>query len=354
VSTSGPAPRPDSPPVWSAGKESPARLLVSLPALDEAATIADVIEAIPREIVGIGEVRVLVVDDGSADETASLARAAGAHVIRHDVTRGVGAAFQTALAHARESGADFFVTLDADGQFDPAEIPRVMAPVLEGRADCATGSRFLDPALEPEMPRMKRWGNRQVARIVSGLTGRRFADVSCGMRCYGREAVLRLNLLGKFTYTHEVLLDLCFKGLRVVEVPIRVRGEREYGESRVAGSLLRYAINTTRIIVGSYRDYNPLRFFGAIALALFVPALLLELFFFGHYLATGSFSPHKWAGFSGAGLGILSLLMVFMGMIGDMLNRHRVYLEELLYEQRRDKSARSQDSADRPGAGSVR
>lgn len=342
MSNSGPAAR-TAPPVWSAGSHSPVRLLVSLPALDEAATIADVIARIPRRLDGVGEVRVLVVDDGSRDETAALARDAGAQVIRHDATRGVGAAFQTALVHARESGVDLFVTLDADGQFDPAEIPRVMAPVLAGEADCATGSRFLDPSLEPEMPRLKRWGNRQVARIVSGLTGRRFQDVSCGMRCYGREAMLHLNLLGKFTYTHEVLLDLCFKGLRVVEVPIRVRGEREYGESRVANSLLRYAMNTMRILVGAYRDYNPLRFFGWLAAALFAPALLLELFFFGHYLATGSFSPHKWAGFAGAGLGVLSLLLVFTGMLGDMLNRHRVYLEELLYQQRRRQAVRPDD-----------
>jgi glycosyltransferase involved in cell wall biosynthesis len=350
VSTSGPAPRPSSP-VWSAGSESPARLLVSLPALDEAATVATVIAAIPRRIEGIGEVRVLVVDDGSRDATAELARRAGAEVIRHDVPRGVGAAFQTALVHARESGVDFFVTLDADGQFDPADIPRVMAPVQDGSADFATGSRFLDPALEPEMPRMKRWGNRQIARLVSRLTGRRFADVSCGMRCYGRQAMLRLNLLGDFTYTHEVLLDLCFKGLRVAEVPIRVRGEREYGTSRVAGSLLRYALNTLRILVGAYRDYKPLRFFGWTAAALFVPALAFELFFFGHYVATGSFSPHKWAGFTGGALAALALLMLFMGMIGDMLNRHRVYLEELLYEQRRRGAPEPGGRASGQGAG---
>ena len=293
------------------------------------------IAGIPRQLDGVAEVEILVVDDGSRDATADIAREAGARVIRHDVTQGVGGAFMTALGYARESGASLFVTIDADGQFDPADIPCVMAPVLRGEADFATGSRFIDPALEPEMPRMKRWGNRQVARIVSGLTGRRFEDVSCGMRCYSREAVLHLNLLGKFTYTHEVLLDLSFKGLRIVEVPIRVRGEREYGESRVAGSLLRYAINTTRILVGAYRDYNPLRFFGVLAAALFAPAVLLEGFFFGHYLVAGTFSPHLWAGFSGAALGALALLMLFMGMIGDMLNRHRVYLEELLYEQRR-------------------
>jgi hypothetical protein len=150
--------------------------------------------------------------------------------------------------------------------------------------------------------------------------------------------------MGTFTYAHEVFLDLCFKGLRIVEVPIRVRGEREYGESRVASSLARYAFNTTRILVGSYRDYKPLRFFGVVALLLFAPALLLEIFFFGHYFVTGSFSPHKWAGFGGAGLAVLALLMAFMGMIGDMLNRHRVYLEELLYEQRRGRRGSGTDS----------
>ncbi len=321
-------------------------MLVSLPALDEAATISEVIAGIPQEVDGLGPVQVLVVDDGSRDDTARLAEAAGARVLRHELSRGVGAAFQTALAFARESGADYWVTIDADGQFDTADIPRVLAPVRAGEADCATGSRFVDPAYEPEMPRSKRWGNRMVARIVSGLTRHRFEDVSCGLRCYGREAMLRLNPLGNFTYTHEVLLDLCFKGLRVVEVPIRVRGEREYGQSRVAGSLSRYALNTLRILVGVYRDYNPLRFFGGLALGLFVPALLLEAFLFGHWWLTGSFSPHKWAGFTGAGLAVLALLMVFMGMIGDMLNRHRVYLEELLYEERRRGGRRPRESRD--------
>jgi glycosyltransferase involved in cell wall biosynthesis len=348
VPTTSSALRPDSSlsRLGSDPTSRPARLLVFLPALDEASTIAGVIDAIPRVIDGVAEVSVLVVDDGSGDDTSALARQAGAQVIRHDTPRGVGAAFHTALAHARALGVDLFVTIDADGQFDPQDIPRLIAPVLAGDADLATASRFLDPALSPEMPRIKRWGNRQVARIVSRLTGRRFRDVSCGMRCYSRRALLYLNPLGTFTYTHEVFLDLCFRGLPIVEVPIRVRGEREFGSSRVAKSLVRYALHTIRILVGSYRDYKPLRFFGAAAGLLFVPALLLELFLVGHYLSTGSFSPHKWAGFTGAGLALLAVLVAFMGMIGDMLNRHRVYLEELLYEQRRRNVEPSDPAAD--------
>ena len=122
------------------------------------------------------------------------------------------------------------------------------------------------------MPRIKLWGNRMMSRLISRLAGQTFHDVSCGMRCYSRRAALHLHLLGRFTYTQEVFLNLAFKQMRIVEVPIKVRGEREYGRSRVAGSLWRYALRTAQIIFRCYRDYHPLRFFGGAALLLMLPA----------------------------------------------------------------------------------
>jgi glycosyltransferase involved in cell wall biosynthesis len=310
------------------------RLLVGIPALDEERTVAEVVRGVPRSIPGVGSVEVVVVDDGSSDRTAEVAAQAGARVIRHPRTLGVGAAFHSALVHGIENGADVIATLDADGQFDPADIPRLIEPVLSGEADFATASRFLDPDLVPDMPRIKRWGNHMMSRLISRLAGQTLHDVSCGMRCYGRRAALQLHLLARFTYTQEVVLNLAFKQLRLVEVPIRVRGRREFGESRVARSLLRYAWRTLQIIFRSYRDYHPLRFFGGIALALLLPATLLGGFLLVHWLATGQLSPHKWAGFAAAGLAVVAVLALHMGVIGDMLNRHRVYLEELLYRQR--------------------
>jgi len=313
----------------------PNRLLVAIPALDEAATLGAVLDAIPRRIDGIDEIAVLVVDDASHDTTAEIARTRDATVIRHLENRGVGAAFHTALGHALETGADFLITLDADGQFDPRDIPAVVAPVVRDEADFVTGSRFAEPALAPRMPWLKRWGNRQMSRLVSHLTGRRFHDVSCGMRCYNRRALLSLNLMGAFTYTQEVFLNLAYKRLRIAEVPIRVRGQREFGTSRVAANVPRYALLTSAILLRAYRDHHPMRFFGSLAALLLAPALTLEAFFVTHYLVFGSFSPHKWAGFSGAALALLGLGMVCMGVLGDLLNRHRIYLEELLYENRR-------------------
>lgn len=312
------------------------RLLVALPALDEEQTVADVVAGIPRSLAGVAEVEIVVVDDGSSDATAERAAAAGAHVIRHPTPRGVGAAFHSALAYGVDRGADLIVTIDADGQFDPADIPRLVRPVLEGSADFATASRFVDASLVPEMPRIKHWGNRMMSRLISRLAGQTFYDVSCGMRCYSRRAALQLHLVGRFTYTQEVVLNLAFKGLRIVEVPVRVRGEREFGESRVAGNLWRYGLRSAQIIFRAYRDYHPLRFFGSIAATLLLPALLLAGFLGWHYLATGGFTPHKWAGFTSLGLVIVALLILQVGVIGDMLSRHRIYLEELLYRQRGD------------------
>ncbi|NQU75844.1 MAG: hypothetical protein HQ546_05970, partial [Planctomycetes bacterium] len=236
------------------------------------------------------------------------------------------------------------VTIDADGQFDPQTIPALIAPVVAGEADFATASRFADPKLIPQMSRIKLWGNRLMSRLISRLIGRQFHDVSCGMRCYNLRAALNLNMTGAFTYTQEVFLNLAHKRMRMVEVPIAVEGMRKFGKSRVADNLWRYGFKTLAIIFRCYRDYNPMRFFGKIAIMLLVPGVLLELFLVIHYLLTGKFSPHKWAGFSGGALLLLGLVLFLMGVLGDMLNRHRIYLEEVLYHLR-------QMRAVPPGAG---
>jgi glycosyltransferase involved in cell wall biosynthesis len=320
------------------------RLVVAIPALNEQATIGEVIAGIPRQIEGLGSVEVVVVDDGSADGTGSTARSLGAHVLRHPVASGVGAAFHSALAYALQAGADLLVTLDGDGQFDPAHIPQLVRPVVERRADFVTASRFKDPALVPRMPAVKRWGNRLMSRIVSRLIGQRFWDVSCGMRCYSRRAIENLHVIGRFTYTQEVFLCLASKRMAMLELAVPVRGVRAVGESRVAKNVVGYAWRAGKIIVRACRDYYPLRFFTAAAAVLLVPASGLGAFLSWHFVSTGNLSPHKWAGFLAGGLLGLAVLCLHLGVVGDMMVRHRVYLEELL------SLARSAAGSERPGA----
>lgn len=306
-------------------------MLVILPALNEASTIQSVLSRVPRQLPGVDRVELLVVDDGSTDDTARLAREAGASVISHGKNMGVGAAVQSGIDEAVRRQVDLAVNIDADGQFSPEDIPKLVAPILDGRADFVTASRFKDPALRPRMPSVKRLGNWGMARIVSAIIGVRFDDVSCGFRAYSRETLLRLVLLGGFTYTQETFLVLGQKGLRLAEVPMQVRGVREVGKSRVASNLFRYGYRTLGIILSVLRDHSPGAVFNRMAAVLFFLATCSATFFIGYRLHAGKFSPHIWSGFVAAFLYGLSFLTFAMGQIALMISRLRVLQERQLY-----------------------
>lgn len=325
-------------------RTSATRLVVLIPAFNEEATVADVAEQCGRLREAYPALEVVVVNDGSSDRTAEVAEAAGATVVSHRINRGVGRAFRTGLDAALRRGAEVIVNVDADGQFDPARIPELVAPILEGKADFVTASRFKDPALVPEMPWIKRWGNHMMSLLVSRITGRSFCDVSCGFRAYNREAALRLNLWGEFTYTQETFLDLAVKGMSIVEVPMKIRGVRQHGESKVAASVWLYGRKTSRIIFHSFRDYWPMPFFGLISLFFLVPGSCLVLFLLVHRLLSGAFSPHIWAGLTGGSLAGAGLLVLVVGLVGQMLKRIRLNQEQLLYFHRKQDLADSVDS----------
>jgi glycosyltransferase involved in cell wall biosynthesis len=310
-------------------------LLVVIPCLNEENTVGWVVSSVPRDIDGISKVEVLVFDDGSSDATAERAREAGAEVISHSSNQGLGATFRDAVGIAIAKRADIMVHIDGDGQFDPADIPLLVEPVVSHRADMVTASRFLKKDLIPEMPRVKLWGNRGVALIVRMLSGKRFRDVSCGFRVFSRETLLRMNLFGSFTYTQESFLDLIFKDMTILEVPVKVRGVREFGLSRVASSIPRYAFRSLKIMLRAFISYKPFRLFFTIALIHFLIAFGFLGFLGLHYLETGAFSPHIWAGFVGGSFAFLGFTTLITGLIGDMLVRIRMNQEAILYHLKR-------------------
>ena len=318
------------------------KLVVTIPALNESKTIADVIQGIPRPIDGVDEVEVVVVDDGSTDDTAERAQEAGAHVVSHGRTRGVGAAFRTGLAAALERGAGLIVNIDADGQFAPSDIPELIRPILDGQADFVTCTRFGRKDYVPKMPRAKRLGNRIICWIVNFVTGQTFTDVSCGFRAYSRDTALRLNLFGDFTYTQETFIDLAGKHVRMVEVPLRVRGVREFGTSRVASSLPRYAVKSSAIMLRAARDLNPMKFFGTIGLAVFGIGCILGAVVLGHWCATGRTTPYTQFLTGSSVALILGFLLGVLALVADMLGRQRRILEELLYHRRKEATERAE------------
>jgi len=308
-------------------------LLVYIPAFNEADHIASVINRIPKKIKGVTSTACLVVDDGSTDNTSQVAKSAGANVIRHSRNQGVGMAFQSAVQFAWENKADILVGIDADGQFDPTEIPLIIQPIMQQIADLVVGNRFTSGKPE-NMSSIKYWGNRMMALLVSTISGCKLQDVSSGFRAYNREALLRLNTFEKFTYTHESILSLVYQGLAVVELPVSIAYFPER-KSRVANSIPKYAVKTSKIILKVLLDYKPLSVFGTLGSVSFLIGLAFEIFLFTHYALVGSFSPYKTAGFIGLGFIIFGMLVFLLALIAEMLNRLRLNQERILVELKR-------------------
>lgn len=301
-----------------------------MPAFNEERNIQQVISNLPQVLAGIDIIQYLVIDDGSTDAMVELALAAGAQVVSHGRNRGVGAAFHSAVQFALENDADILVGIDADGQFEPAEIPNLIEPILAGKADMVIGNRFLSG--RPEyMSKVKFWGNNQIAKLISSIGGQKFQDVSCGFRAYNREALFNLNLFASFTYTHETILSLMYQGFQVEEHPISVKYFPDR-KSRVAGSILRYAVQTSKIITRVLLDYRPLRVFGSLGGIFTFIGIGFEVFLFVHYIIAGVFSPYKSTGFIGLGFIIFGALVFIIALISDMLNRLRVNQDKMLNE----------------------
>jgi len=229
-------------PVRPAARQTPPRspVVLVLPAHDEAATVADIVQRAPSQVLG-HPVEVVVVDDGSGDDTAALARAAGAVVLRHPVNRGLGAAVRTGLAWGAQRGAVAVAFCDADGEYAPEELAVVVAPILSGDADYVVGSRFAG-RIELMHPH-RRVGNVVLTRWVRWLSRRNdLTDGQSGYRALSGVAASAAEISHDYNYAQVLTLDLMAKGYRYAEVPISYRFRRS-GRSFVRlGRYLRHVV----------------------------------------------------------------------------------------------------------------
>lgn len=206
-------------------------LAVVVPAKDEEATIGELLSRIARVRVTGCELRIIVVDDGSTDRTAEIAREKGVAVVQHSMHKGLGAAVRTGLRVASESGADVVGYLDADLEYYPEDIPRLVEPILGGRADYVLGSRFSDRDRGVQGMRLyRRIGNHAFTTLLVLLTGCPITDGQTGMRAFSREAARRAEIIHDYNYAQVLTLDLLRKGFRMEEIPIHYR-VREHGAS---------------------------------------------------------------------------------------------------------------------------
>jgi glycosyltransferase involved in cell wall biosynthesis len=304
------------------------KLIITIPAYNEEKTISGVIAGIPRRVDGVTSVQVLVVDDGSTDGTVSAAQKAGADkVIRHHENKGLGATFRDALDAALGMGADVIVNIDADGQYNALDIPALIAPIIENRADMVLGWR--DIGKLDFMPLGKKIGNRLATRATRMLSGFPVKDAQTGFRAFSRDAAMRMYLSGGYTYVQETLMQAKYKGLIIEQVPVDFR-ERK-GKSRLISSVFSYAVRASRTIFITFKDYRPLRLFLYSGFVLFLIGFGLGIRVLVHFAQTGMVTPHYPSAIAATLLIIVGMGTMLFGIVADMFKKQRLLSEEILY-----------------------
>ncbi len=334
----------------SPGARVGTKLIVQIPCHNEAEALAVTIAAIPRAIDGIDEVEVLVIDDGSTDETVAVARSAGAdHLLQFKRRRGLATAFREGLAECLRRGADIIVNTDGDNQYEGGDIPLLVAPILEGRADIVVGDR--DTSSLEHFSAVKKMFQKIGSWAMRRLSGTDVADAPSGFRAYSRDAALRLNVVTDFTYTLETLIQAGKRKMAVIDVPIRSHPTPR--SSRLARTMGHYLAQAGGAMARAYALYEPLKIFSVTGglMILVGIALGVRYLYFRYWVAvtlTGMVQSLILA----AILLIVGFLLMCVAVLADLLATNRRLLEESLYRIRKleleSEATRRNGGADRP------
>jgi glycosyltransferase involved in cell wall biosynthesis len=308
------------------------KLIIQIPCLNEERTLPATIADLPREVPGIDEIELLVIDDGSSDRTVAVARECGVdHIVRLTNNKGLAAGFQAGLDACLKLGADVVVNTDADNQYRGADVPKLVAPIVAGEADMVVGDRRVSDI--EHFSGGKKGLQRLGSWVVRRLSGTAVTDATSGFRAYNREAALQLLVVDNFTYTLESLIQAGKMLIAVDEVEIGTNPKTR--ESRLFSSSGAYVRRNAPAILRIYARYEPLRAFLVAALVVLVLALAAWMPFLLDWILNGDSSGHVQSLILGAVLFIAAVQLFALGVIGDLLASQRVMTQRVFERVRR-------------------
>jgi glycosyltransferase involved in cell wall biosynthesis len=307
------------------------KLIIQIPCFNEAEQLPQTLAELPREVDGFDVVELLIIDDGSTDETVAVAREHGVdHIVRLTNNKGLAAGFQAGLDACLKLGADVVVNTDADNQYYGPDIAKLVRPILDGRADMVVGDREVTniehfSALKKSLQRLGSWVVRQASSTS-------VPDTTSGFRAYNREAAIQILVVSKFTYTLETIIQAGKHLVAIDHVPIRTNPKTR--ESRLFPSMWAYVRRNSISIFRIYAQYEPLRVFWSLAGVIGLVSLAVWIRFVVAY-AEGNGKGHVQSLILGAVLFIAAVVLWALGVIGDLLAAQRVMTQKTFERVRR-------------------
>jgi len=307
------------------------KLIIQIPCLNEAQTLPATVADLPRSVPGVDVIETLVIDDGSRDGTADVARACGVdHVVRLTRNKGLAAAFTAGIDAALKLGADLIVNTDADNQYAGHEIPKLLAPLLRGEADIVVGDRNI--AVVEHMSWQKRQLQRLGSWVVRQVSNTSVPDTTSGFRAYTREAALRMTIVSEFSYTLESIIQAGKKRMAIAHVAVATNPRTR--DSRLFDSLFSYVKRSAATIVRIYAMYEPLKVFTYIGLLVFGGGVAGGVRFLYYYYFVDGGMGHIQSLILSAVLMILGFQVLLIGLLADVISANRKLLEDIVYRVR--------------------
>ena len=305
-----------------------AKLIIQIPCFNEAKTIWITLSELPRSVPGFDQVEWLIVDDGSIDDTAEVAKAYGAdHIVRHTINQGLAKAFMTGLEACLHLGADVIVNTDADNQYNAEDIPKLTSPIIRKQAEIVIGERPI-AAIEHFSTAKKilqvlgSWGVRMISSTHIG-------DAPSGFRAMSRKAAQQLMVFNEYTYTLETIIQAGQKNIAIISVPIKVN--KDIRPSRLVKNVFSYIKKSVVTIFRIFVVYRPFRFFGTIAAVLFTLGLFISLRFLCFYIQ-GSGDGHVQSLILASILIGMSFQALLIAFVTDLLAVNRKILEDIRFK----------------------